>query len=210
MDAVEIVASASGLSSAGDSATGLSSVVSYSNSDHVTIVQNESGSPSVGPSSLVRAPLSPQRSTQSVPSPPSSVQRRLEATPQSVSASPMPRRTGDPVPQPQPLPQIESPTLEFGGHAVLLGLQQLEQQQIPRQYTPDHSRGQYQHGFSDDERTEPSSSATGNTGENPAGYTRSDLAATSTFGRLIQTSRVSNCKSVLYFRSNTFDAIRGQ
>jgi hypothetical protein len=201
MDAVEIVASASALSSAGDSATGLSSVVSYS--DHV-IVQNDSGSPS---SSLVRAPLSPQRSTHSVPSSPGSVPRRLDVTP-SQSHSPMPtsRRNGDPLPQPQALPQFGTPTLEFGGHAVLLGLQQLEQQQTPleqrRQYTPDH--GQYQHtrqlsnpGFSDDERTEPSSTVTGNTGENPAGYTRSDLAATSTFGRLIQTTRVSVTCTVL-------------
>jgi hypothetical protein len=118
---------------------------------------------------------------------------------------PTSRRNGDPLPQPQALPQFGTPTLEFGGHAVLLGLQQLEQQQTPleqrRQYTPDH--GQYQHtrqlsnpGFSDDERTEPSSTVTGNTGENPAGYTRSDLAATSTFGRLIQTTRK---------RSNTRD-----
>jgi hypothetical protein len=185
MDTVEIVASTSVLSS-NDSAIGVSSIGSYS--DHV-IVQNESGSPSAaGPTTLVRAPLSPQRSTQSIASSPGSVQRRqanLEATPQSHSPMPTRRMQAD------PLPQFGVPTLEFGGHAVLLGLQQLERQQVPpeqrRQYTPDPHFQQY----SDDERTEPSSSATGNTGDNPAGYTRSDLTATSTFGRLVQTTRVS-------------------
>jgi len=46
---------------------------------------------------------------------------------------------------------------------------------------------------SDDDHTEPSSSATGNTVENPPGYTRSDFtgSATSTFGRLIESTKVS-------------------
>ena len=46
---------------------------------------------------------------------------------------------------------------------------------------------------SDDDHTEPSSSATGTQGENPAGYTRSDFnsKATSTFGRLVENTKVS-------------------
>ena len=45
---------------------------------------------------------------------------------------------------------------------------------------------------SDDDQTEPSSSATGVTSENPSGYVRSDVAssATSTFGRLIENTKV--------------------
>lgn len=44
---------------------------------------------------------------------------------------------------------------------------------------------------SDDDHTDPSSSATGNTGD--LGYTRSDLRvrATSTFGKLIENTKVS-------------------
>lgn len=45
---------------------------------------------------------------------------------------------------------------------------------------------------SDDDHTEPSSSATGITAENPPGYTRSDenVSAISTFGRLIENTKV--------------------
>ena len=197
MDSVEIVADASmgSVRSSGDSAVGVSSVDSYN--DH-SIVQNDSGNQSMGTTTLVHAPISPERSTQSVASSPSSAQRipnDPSATPQSHN-SPNPARM-----QVEPSPQFGMPTLEQGANGVLLGVQQLELQQIAleqrRHYAPDPyyqdpiPGGQAHPGFSDDERTEPSSSATGNTGDNPAGYTRSDNAATSTFGRLVQTTRVS-------------------
>jgi hypothetical protein len=107
--------------------------------------------------------------------------------------------------------------LEYGNDGVLFGLQQLELQQASmeqqqasmeqrRQYAPDPRLNQgylptqeeRNGGFasSDDDHTEPSS-ATGNTAENPAGYTRSDVESTSKFGRIIQSTRVSSSLFVL-------------
>jgi hypothetical protein len=182
MDSLEIVADASG-----DSGVGVSSVSSYS---EPVIMQNDSGNQSM--SSLGHAPLSPPRSAKnSVPSSPASgsVNRRpLEATPAN---------------QQPPLPTLGTPSLEYGNDGVLFGLQQLELQQASmeqrRNYAPDPRLNQgylpmqeRNGGFasSDDDHTEPSS-ATGNTGDNPAGYTRSDVESTSKFGRIIQKTRVS-------------------
>ena len=98
------------------------------------------------------------------------------------------------------------PSLEYS-NALLLGVQQLERQQEEqeqrRRYTPDpRQHNQHSHpsagsqasasvGDEDDEHTEPSSSITGTTGENPAGFNSSDPDVVSTFGRLIQNTRVS-------------------
>lgn len=181
VESVEVVADASGsVLSSGDSALGVSSSGSYDGNSIVhSIVQNDSGNQSIGHTKImVNPPLSPPRSAPSLPSTPGSPQRQLHSntnTPQK-SQSPMP----------QPLPQVGGRTLEFGGHANLLGLNQQITRTPERQYPQQRNNP----GYSDDERTEPSSSVTGNTGENPAGYTRSDLAATSTFGRPVQPKKV--------------------
>jgi hypothetical protein len=183
MDSVEVVNNSSG-----DSGVGVSSVGSYP--DRV-ITSNDSGNQSIG-----HAPLSPPRSAQnSVPSSPASgsVNRR-EVTPSNHS----------------PLPTLRTPNLEYGNDGVLFGVQQLELQQASmeqrRHYAPDPRLNQgylpareRNGGFasSDDDHTEPSS-ATGNTGENPAGYTRSDVESTSKFGRIIQSTRVSFSLFVLF------------
>lgn len=78
----------------------------------------------------------------------------------------------------------------------------IQQQQQQRHYAPPtHNnvpqQGQRTQAFEnsyedDDDHTEPSSTVSRNTGENPAGYTRTDTdAATSTFGKIIQNTRVS-------------------
>jgi hypothetical protein len=177
MDAVEVVTDASMTSVRSGNDAGVSSAVSYT--DHV-LVQSDSGSGS-------HAPQSPPRSApSSLANSPSSVNRQ----PNSNVESTTPR-----TPEPRPQFRVR------GHNGVMLGVHHLEQQQAAmehrRQYTPDPHQGystSRQQGFvsSDDDHTEPSSSATGNTGDNPAGYTRSDGAATSTFGRLIQSTRVSS------------------
>jgi hypothetical protein len=101
----------------------------------------------------------------------------------------------------EPMPQYANQRLQQQQHDIFLGMQQLEHQtqqlQVPQRHEQPLNNG-YQtnrnrsNPASDDDQTEPSSSA--NTGENaPAGYTRSDTGATSTFGRLIQSAtKVSN------------------
>lgn len=173
------------------------------------IVQNDSGSHSLGTSSMVQ--LSPQRSTHtqtSVASSPVSVKvgTPLQATPQNLS----------PVRSTQPIAgsvvvdtstvNFAVPSLEYS-NALLLGVQQLERQQEEqekrRRYASDPrshnqlsrpsagSQASASVGDEDDEHTEPSSSMTGTTGENPACFTSSDPDVVSTFGRLIQNTRVS-------------------
>jgi sRNA-binding protein len=67
-------------------------------------------------------------------------------------------------------------------------IQQQRQQQQQRHYAPPTHNNE-----DDDDHTEPSSTVSRNTGENPAGYTRTDTdAATSTFGKIIQKTRVSD------------------
>lgn len=94
------------------------------------------------------------------------------------------------------------PSLDYTS-SMLLGVEQLERQQVEmeqrQRHTParnSHSSAPQNSGSYDDgdEHTEPSSTVTGSTRENPAG--RGDVSdpdpATSTFGRLIQSTRVSD------------------
>jgi hypothetical protein len=74
-----------------------------------------------------------------------------------------------------------------------------QQQQHQRHYSPPTHNNvpqetqRTQANEDDDDHTEPSSTVSRNTGENPAGYTRTDTeAATSTFGKIIQKTRVSD------------------
>ena len=174
-----------------------------------SIVKNDSGSHSIGTSSVVQ--LSPQRSTQtqaSITNSPVSVKvgTPLQATPQNMS----PARNTQPTPGSVVVDGAATnfgvPSLEYS-NALLLGVQQLERQQEEqeqrRRYAPDpRQHNQHSHpsagsqasasvGDEDDEHTEPSSSITGTTGENPAGFNSSDPDVVSTFGRLIQNTRVS-------------------
>lgn len=163
METVEITADNS---MTHESISGVPSTTSYN--DHASLQPSDTGS--VASNSLqgtVNSALSPARST----------------------------RASDPI----------SPASAGGGNAVP-SLASSFQQQHSVDLLDSQASGTdpHAHGYptnrdrsgltsSDDDHTEPSSSATGNTGENPAGYTRSDLygSATSTFGRLIESTKVN-------------------
>mmetsp|Transcript_19527 Transcript_19527/g.30084 ORF Transcript_19527/g.30084 Transcript_19527/m.30084 type:complete len:462 (-) Transcript_19527:215-1600(-) len=156
---IEVVADASICSD-----NGVSSVGSY---DQI-ISQSDSGVS--GSSSMT--PVSPPRSTQaSAANSPGSVAR--QQTPIDS-----PSRSVEPLRPPAPEQD-----------AFYTGIQQLEMQQERGYFTPDHTQGyQPQRGrsldASEDDHTDPSSSMTGNTGETPAGYTRSDNYASKTFDKI--------------------------
>lgn len=207
MESVEILATSSTCSarSNGDSAAGASSADSFTEQ---VVIQDDTGS-----HAIVHAPLSPRGSSGSVDGSPGSSGRREhnhgpENNPQNYSPNPASASTSLP-PEPT-MPEFGMPNLDYNSNSgVMLGVQQLElQQQALEQRRQHHSfdpqsahsdqsyvtsseRSNPLFDPSDDDQTEPSSSATGNTGDNPSGYTRSDLNATSTFGRLVQSSRVS-------------------
>jgi hypothetical protein len=176
------------------------------------IVQNDSvGSQSTVQSNqgqgLVCPPMSPQRSNHnSVP--PSPVRQQIpQMSPQQLSPIPvtLPNLKASKIENP-----FDTPNVEYtGSNAVLLGMQQLERQQAAMGQQQQQQRSQqqavlqqqqqqqqqrhYSPPSDDDDHTEPSSTVSRNTGENPAGYTRTDTdAATSTFGKIIQNTRVSH------------------
>ena len=162
-----------------------------------TILQTDSGNQSVGASSGMSVPPSPVRPSHTpIPSSPN-----VGAVSQSMSPTPTQRQYL--TPQKENLSTFVVPTLEYNS-VDLLGLQNLtapagslEEQRhyVPQQVRSTHHPQDVNNpalgSEDDDERTEPSSTVTGNTGENPAGYTRTDPVASSTFGRLIQNTRVS-------------------
>lgn len=145
-----------------ESISGVPSSTSYS--DHPSIVPSDTGS--VASNSLqgtAKGALSPARSPPSGPTSPAS------ATGSNAAPGFQQRRSVD------LLDSQASSDPHANGYPT----------------TRDRSGGL---ASSDDDHTEPSSSATTrNTVENPVGYTRSDMntSATSTFGRLIESTKVS-------------------
>ena len=171
------------------------------------IVKNDSGSVSIGTSSM--APLSPQRSNHTHSSVVSSPVNGNMGTPvQSTSHNTSPIRKSQATPgsiRVEPTNGFAVPSLEYS-NSLLLGVQQPEQQdgedeqawfagdisaQNQLQQPSITSQATPSLGDEDDERTEPSSTITGTTGDNPAPYPQSDPDVVSTFGRLIQNTRVS-------------------
>jgi hypothetical protein len=123
-------------------------------------------------------------SSMSATSPPRSAQASAANSPGSVTRQlapidiPSPRNVRTPVPEQD---------------AFYAGIQQLEMQQERGYFTSDHTQGyQPTRGRSldpsEDDHTDPSSSMSGITGDNPVGYTRSDNYASKTFDKI----KVSN------------------
>ena len=156
-----------------------SATTGSSYNDHHSVVHSDAGS--VASTSLqgTGAPGSPQRS------PP----RSNPTSPANAAASGnAPLLTGN-------FP-AQSPTPRQGPLDLLLRNEpQSAQQQLYAQQNEGYPAALDRSGgltsTSDDDHTEPSSSATGNTGSQ--GYTRSDLntSTISTFGRLIENTKVS-------------------
>jgi hypothetical protein len=169
-----------------------------------SIVQNDSGSQSLASS---KAPLSPQRSSHTHNSAARSPASTNIGTPLQMS----PIRVTHPTPasavgagKPDvSMSNFSVPSLDYTS-SMLRGVEQLERQQVEMEARRRHTAvrnsqniasqnsGSYDDG---DEHTEPSSTVTGSTRENPGrGDASEQDPATSTFGRLIQSTRVSDSK----------------
>lgn len=208
---------------------------SLSYTDPGAIMQSESGSQSVqtvhsqGTHSPIRGqhtPMSTSPASASQKSIHPDVMGTLEPMPQYSTPLQVPHLS-----HLQRQPQQQQPS----DSGFLLGMRQLERQALDHHHMQvqvmhqqqHHQQQRQQHQLhntysatrdrsnpvSDDEQTEPSSSA--NTGaENTAnsgvagGYTRSDAGAISTFGRLIQSAnKVSPCLFVLFWCMSAVDCI---